>query len=74
MPFMIWVSESIWMISVPAIRRFRISSASRSTCWKVDKSFVRDMSEDNNDRALVKAIVNMASSLGLAVVAEGSRH
>ena len=38
---------------------------------KVDKSFVRDMSEDNNDRALVKAIVNMASSLGLAVVAEG---
>lgn len=38
---------------------------------KVDKSFVRDMGDDNNDRALVKAIINMAGGLGLAVVAEG---
>ncbi|HEY6896941.1 MAG TPA: bifunctional diguanylate cyclase/phosphodiesterase [Rhodocyclaceae bacterium] len=38
---------------------------------KVDKSFVRDMSADNNDRALVGAIVMMAKGLGLSTVAEG---
>lgn len=38
---------------------------------KIDKSFVRDMGEDNSDRALVGAIINMARSLDLAVVAEG---
>jgi diguanylate cyclase (GGDEF)-like protein/PAS domain S-box-containing protein len=38
---------------------------------KVDKSFVRDMSENNSDRTLVEAIINMARSLKLDVVAEG---
>jgi len=38
---------------------------------KIDKSFIRDMGADNSDRALVEAIVTMANSLGLNVVAEG---
>ncbi|HLA34026.1 MAG TPA: EAL domain-containing protein [Rhodocyclaceae bacterium] len=38
---------------------------------KIDKSFIRDMGADTSDRALVEAIVTMASSLGLNVVAEG---
>jgi diguanylate cyclase (GGDEF)-like protein len=38
---------------------------------KIDKSFIRDMGDDNSDRALVAAIITMANSLGLKVVAEG---
>jgi EAL domain-containing protein (putative c-di-GMP-specific phosphodiesterase class I) len=38
---------------------------------KVDQSFVRDMSEDSSDRKLVEAVVAMAHSLDMQVVAEG---
>jgi EAL domain-containing protein (putative c-di-GMP-specific phosphodiesterase class I) len=38
---------------------------------KIDKSFVMDMNTSDSARTLVEAIISMASSLGLKVVAEG---
>lgn len=38
---------------------------------KIDQEFIRDMTEDNDDRTLVKTTIDLAHELGMEVVAEG---
>jgi EAL domain-containing protein (putative c-di-GMP-specific phosphodiesterase class I) len=51
--------------SLSYLRRFPID------VLKIDQSFVRDLSTDSNDAALVSAIISLGRSLKLNIIAEG---
>jgi EAL domain-containing protein (putative c-di-GMP-specific phosphodiesterase class I) len=51
--------------SLAQLKRFPIDTL------KVDRSFIRDIPKDSEDRAITKAIIAMGKSLSLTIVAEG---
>jgi len=51
--------------SLSYLKRFRVDTV------KIDKAFIRDMSQVASDRVMIEAVIMMADALQLSVVAEG---
>jgi diguanylate cyclase (GGDEF)-like protein len=51
--------------SMSMLKRFPIDTI------KIDRSFVRDLPDSSEDKAIAEAIINMGKALGLTIVAEG---
>ena len=51
--------------SLSYLKRFPIDTV------KIDQNFIRDLSRDSNDGAIISAVISMARALKLRVVAEG---
>lgn len=62
----IWLDDfGTGFSGLPHLRRVPVDGL------KIDRSFVQDLLSDRHNLALVSAIITMANSLGIAVVAEG---
>lgn len=51
--------------SMSTLKRFPIDTI------KIDRSFVRDLPQNSEDKAIAQAIISMGKALGLTIVAEG---
>jgi EAL domain-containing protein (putative c-di-GMP-specific phosphodiesterase class I) len=51
--------------SMSVMKRFPIDTI------KIDRSFVRDLPQNSEDKAIAQAIISMGKALGLTIVAEG---
>src|SRR5690554_638281 len=40
-------------------------------CLKIDRSFIKDVTENENDAAITRSIIDMAKQLKLSIIAEG---
>ena len=66
-----WACASRWTTSAPAIRRLSYLRSFPFDKIKIDRSFVRDISERADCAAIVQSIASLGASLGMATTAEG---